>query len=100
MENFGAEIRELCGLAIGDFGNRSGFGNETRVGAEDAVDVRPDDDFVGAERAAENRGGIVRTAAAESGEDAIGCSADESGDYGNDSLLAAGGELAPRNAGA
>ena len=32
MQHFRAEIGELGGLAIGNFGNRAGVGNEARVG--------------------------------------------------------------------
>ena len=77
MQNFRAEIGELGGLAIGNFGDRAGFGNQARIGAEHAVHVRPDDDFVRAERAAQNRGGIIRASAAERGENAVGGRADE-----------------------
>ena len=44
MENLGAKIGELGSLTIGNFGDRSSIGNETRVGAQDAIDIGPDND--------------------------------------------------------
>src|SRR5277367_1760274 len=87
MQNLGAEVSELRGFAIGDFGNGARAGNKARISGENAVHVGPDDHFIRAERAAKNGGGIVRAAAAECGEHAFGGGADKSGDYGNDSLL-------------
>jgi len=64
MENFGAEIGELGGFVVGDFGDGLGFGDEAGVGGFDAVDVGPDDGFSGVERGAEDGGAVVGTATA------------------------------------
>ena len=62
-------------------------GTSRGIGGQHAVHVGPDDDFVGVEGRAENRGGIIRAAAAERGEHAVFGGADESGDHGNHAVL-------------
>ena len=79
MQHLGAEIGELGRFAVGNFGNRARLGHEARIGGEHAVHVRPDDDFIGIERRAQDRRGIVGAAAAERGENAVGGRADEAG---------------------
>jgi len=63
MQNLGAEIGEVGGFEIGNFGNRACVGNELWIAREDAVDISPDDDFIGVDGSAENRGGIIGTSA-------------------------------------
>ena len=87
MQHFCAEMGELGSFAIGNFRNSARAGNEARIGGEHAIHVGPDDHFVGCERTAQNRGGIIGAAAAERGEHTFSCGADKSGDYRNYSLL-------------
>ena len=56
MQDFGAEVGELGGFVVGDFGDGLGFGDEARVGGFYAVDVGPDDGFGGVEGGAEDCG--------------------------------------------
>ncbi len=67
MENFGAEIGEFGGFVVGNFRDGARFGNEARVGGLDAVDVGPNDGFLGVQGGAENGRGIIRAAATERG---------------------------------
>ena len=64
MQYLGAEVGELSGLVVGDFGDGAGFGNQTRVGGFYAVYIGPNYSFLRAERCAQDCGGIVGAAAA------------------------------------
>ncbi len=52
MQNFCAEVGQLGGFVVGNFWNRAGFRNQTRVGGLYAVYVGPDDGFLRASSAA------------------------------------------------
>ncbi len=55
-------------------------GTQARIGAQHAVDVGPDDDLVGVEQRAEDRGREVAAVAAERGLQALRVARDEAGD--------------------
>ena len=55
-------------------------GHEPRIGAQHAVDVRPDDDLAGIEQRAEDRGGVVAAVAAERGLQPVRVGGDEARD--------------------
>lgn len=87
MEDLSSEVGEFGSFAIGDFRNGAGGGHQARIGGEQAIDVGPDDDFAGVECGADDGGGVIGTAATESGERAIGGGANETGDDRNDAAL-------------
>ncbi len=64
MQDFGAEVGELSGFVVRDFGDGLGFGDEAGVGGFYAVDVGPDDGFGGVEGGAEDGGAVVGATAA------------------------------------
>ena len=64
MKHLRAEIGQLGRFEIGNFGNGARLGNQARIGGQHAIHVGPDNYLVSAERCAQNRGGIIRSAAA------------------------------------
>ncbi len=78
MQNLRAEVGEFGGLVEADDFDAAGFRTDSGVGGEDAVDVGPDFDAVGAEAGAEDGGGKIGAAAADGGRDAGAIGADES----------------------
>ena len=65
VQHLGAEVGELGGLFEADGPHAQGIGADARVGRHDAVDVGPDLDGFGVEAAADERGGEIRSAAAQ-----------------------------------
>ena len=86
MQNFRAKVSQLGGFAVRNFRNGAGLGDQSRIGGDDAIHVGPDNHFVGVHGRAQNRRGIIGTAAAKSGELAIFGGADKSGDDRNGAL--------------
>ena len=78
MQNFRAEVREFGGFVEADDFDAAGFGTDSGIGGEDAVDVGPDFDAVGAQACADDGGGKIGAAAADGGRDAGAIRADES----------------------
>ena len=87
MQDLGAEVCELRRFAIGNFGDRARAWHQARIGCQQAVHIRPDDDLVRVERRAQDGRGIIRAAAAESREHAFRCGTDEAGHDRDDALL-------------
>jgi hypothetical protein len=77
MQHLGAEVGQFRGFFKADHLDSQGIGADARVGGHDAVDVGPDFDGFGVQRAADQRSGKVRAAAAERGGDAGLVRADE-----------------------
>ena len=71
VQDLGAEVGELGGLFKADGLHAQRLGDDARIGGHDAVDVGPDLDGAGVQRAADEGGGVVGAAAAERGGDAV-----------------------------
>src|SRR5579859_180688 len=78
VKNLRAKVGELGGLVEADDLNTTRFGTDARVGGENAVDVGPDLDAVGAEASAEDGGREIGAAAADCGGDPGAVGSDES----------------------
>ena len=70
MQHLGAEVGQFGGLFKADDLHAQRIGADARIGGHDAVDVGPDFDGVGGERAADEGAGEVGAAAAQGGGDA------------------------------
>ena len=70
VQDLGAEVGQLGGFFKADDLDAQGIGADARIGGHDAVDVGPDFDGLGGERAADQGAGEVGAAAAEGGGDA------------------------------
>ena len=93
MQHLGAEEGELHGLLVAHLGEHGGAGDQPGIGAVDAVDVGPDLQQLGVEGPGGDGGGVVRAAAPEEVDAAVGVAAEEAGEDGDRrGLLAQGGE--------
>ena len=77
MQNFRAEVGEFGGFVEADDFDAARFGTDPGVGGEDAVDVGPDLDALGAQAGAEDGGGKIGTASSDGRCDAGAIRADE-----------------------
>ncbi len=68
MDHLRTVIRKLDSFGEGDFRQSGRARADARIGGEDAIDIGPYPDFVGAQRGAEERGGVIRATATERGE--------------------------------
>ena len=91
MEHFGAEVGQFGGFGEGNRLDAMAAGQDGRIGGEHAVDVGPDLDFFGLDAGADDRGGEVRSAAAERGGDAVVRRADEAAHH-DDGVFGQGGD--------
>src|SRR6266851_10273418 len=81
MQHFRAEVSKLGRFAVGNFRNGARFAYQARISSEHAFDIGPDDDLIGIESGAKNRGGIIRAPTAQRGEHAVdGCTDKTSND--------------------
>src|SRR6185369_7265268 len=83
MEDLGAEVGQLRGFLEADDFHPQRVGANARVGAHDAVDVGPDFDGFGSQRATDESAGKVGTAAAQGGGDSRFIGGDEAAHDGN-----------------
>src|SRR5260370_1519167 len=82
MQHLRAEVSKLGRLAVGNFRNGARFAYQARISSEHAFDIGPDDDLIGIESGAKNRGGIIRAPTAQRGEHAVdGCTDKASDDW-------------------
>src|ERR1017187_3407931 len=95
-QDFRAGVGEFGGLVEADDFNPARRGTDSGIGGEDAVDVGPDLDAVGAQASADDRGGKIRTASSDGCRDAGAIGSDEGGDVvgGAGSDFADGGNAA------
>src|ERR1035441_6077149 len=77
VQDFRAEVGEFGGLVEADDFNPARLGTDSGIGGEDAVDVGPDLDAVGAQASADDRGGKIRTASSDGCRDAGAIGSDE-----------------------
>src|ERR1700726_1567291 len=77
MQDLRAEICEFCGFVEADHLDAASLGTDSGIGGENAVNVGPDFDAVGAQASADDGGGKVGTAASDSGSDSGAIGADE-----------------------
>ena len=97
MQHFRAEISELCGLAIGNFGNGAASGTSRGSAVRTpSTSVQMITSSASSARA-QNRGGIIRAATAECGQHSFPGRADKSGNHRDNVLVAAAGEGALRS---
>jgi hypothetical protein len=76
-QNLGVKNFRACGcesvrLIVGEFMEQAGFCGFARIGGVDAVDVGPDDKFVGVDDVGDERAGEIGAVAAQGGDAAIG----------------------------
>ena len=84
MENFRSARRKCVGLIIAEFMQKARFGGFVGIRGVNAVDVGPNDEFVGVHDVRDDRSGKIRAVAAKSGDAAIGRCADEAGNDRDD----------------
>ena len=84
VKNFRAAGGEGVSFIVAEFVEKAGFGGFVGIGGVDAVDVGPDDEFVGVNDVGDDGAREIRTVAAESGDAAVGSGADEAGNDGHD----------------
>ena len=84
VENFRAAGGKGMGFVIAEFVEEASFGGFVGIGGVDAVDVSPDDEFIGIDDVSDDGTGKIGTVAAESGDAAIRSGADEAGNNGHD----------------
>ena len=77
VQDFRAEVREFGSFVEADDFDAPRFGTDSRIGGEDAIDVGPDLDTVGAQAGADDGGGEIGAAAADGGGDSGAIRADE-----------------------
>ena len=93
VQHLGAEEGELHRLLVAHLGEHGGARDQPRVGAVDAVDVGPDLQQLGVEGPGGDGGGVVRAAAAQEVDAAVGVAAEEARQHGDrGGLLAQGRE--------
>lgn len=78
MQNFGAEVSQLCSLFELQLVDGLRLVYHTRVVVVHTVDVGPDLDFLSVQCSTDERSGVVRTAALQVVYLAVGIAADES----------------------
>ena len=83
VQHLGAEVGELGGFFKADGLDAQRIGADAGVGRHDAVDVGPDLDGFGIHASADEGGGVVGSAAAEGGGDAIDGRPDEAAHDGH-----------------
>ena len=83
VEHLGAEEGELHGLLVAHLGEHGGAGDQPRIGAVDAVDVGPDLQQLGVEGPGGDGAGVVRAAAPEEVDAAVGVAAEEPRQHGD-----------------
>ena len=84
MENSRAAGGKGVGFIVAEFVKKPRFGGFVRISGVDAIDVGPDDEFIGVDDVRNDGAGEIGTVAAESGDAAIGSSADETSDDRDD----------------
>jgi len=78
MENLRAEPRQFRGFDVRNPLDHPGAGDEARIARHHAVDVGPDLDLIRADRRADDRGAVIRSATAESRRRSIASASDKS----------------------
>ena len=81
VQHLGAEVRQLRRFFKADDFHAQRIGAHARIGGHDAVDIGPDFDGLGGERAANQRAGKVRAAAAQRGGEPGFVGGDEAAHY-------------------
>ena len=81
MQDLGAEVRELGGLAEREVRDHAWVAYDAGIGGEHAVDVGPDLNLGHAQAGTDDGRGIVGAAAPEGGRDAVAGSADVASDH-------------------
>jgi hypothetical protein len=80
VENFRAAGGEGVGFGVAEFVEQACFGGFIGIGGVDAVDVGPNNEFIGVHYVGDDGAGKIRTVAAKGGDATIGSCADETGD--------------------
>src|SRR5439155_23947495 len=79
MENFRAAGGEGVGLIVAELMQKARFGRFVGIRGINAVDVGPNDEFVGVHDVRDDGSGKIRAVAAERGDPAIGRCTEEAG---------------------
>ena len=96
VQDLGAEVRELGGLAERQARHELRIGDHARIGGEHAVHVGPDLNLLGVERRAEDGGGVIRPSPPERRRDALARGADEASRHDDPIRQQADGRGRPR----
>src|SRR5258708_36019207 len=83
VENFRAAGGKDAGFVVTELVKKPCFGGFIGIGCVDAVDVGPNNEFIGVHYVGDDGAGKIRTVAAKGGDAAIGSGADEAGDDGD-----------------
>jgi len=67
MKHLRSKVRQSSRLPIRNLWNCARVGNQAGIGSEEAIDIGPDDDFVGTKRSSDNGGRIIRATATQCG---------------------------------
>ncbi len=106
MNDLRTEVRQFHRLVVGKRVDHLRFRHQPRIGAQDAVDVRPDDDLGRIEQRTEDRRGVVAAIAAQGRLQALRIGRDEARDHqgadeiGRHQRVHVGARLLPAHPGA
>jgi hypothetical protein len=84
VENFRAAGGKGVGFVVTELVEQVRFGGFVGIGRVDAIDIGPDDEFVGVHDVGDDGAGKIGAVAAKSGDTAIGSGADEAGNDRDD----------------
>src|SRR5256712_8384783 len=84
VENFCAAGGESVGFVVAQLVQKARFSGLVGIGGVDAVDVGPNDEFIGVHDVGDDGARKIGTVAAEGGDAAIGSCADKTGNNGDD----------------
>ena len=87
VEHFGAGSGESVSFVVAEFVKEARLGGFVGVGGVNAVDVGPDDQFVGVHDVSDDSSGEIGAVASEGGDAAIVGGSDKAGDHGNESVF-------------
>ena len=71
MQHLGPEVGQFHGLFVSDPRQDKGGRHRFRIGTKHAIHVRPDFDDAGADRRADDGGGVVRTVSTDGGRPSV-----------------------------
>src|SRR5277367_6821007 len=79
MQNFRAALGQCVGVVVTHFVQQLSFLIFAGVGGKDAVDIGPDDQFVGVHNVSDDGAGKIGAVAAQGGDATVGRSANKTG---------------------
>jgi uncharacterized phage protein gp47/JayE len=87
MKDFGSTCGEGVRVVVAEFMQKLRFDGFVGVGAVNAIDVGPDDQFGGVDNVSDDGSGKIGAVATEGGDAAVGCGPDETGHDGHEAIF-------------